>query len=682
MEFVNPLYLIGLVAIAIPVIVHLFNFRRFRKVYFTNVKFIEELRQQTQKQSQLRHLLILAMRILAIIALVLAFAQPYLPSGQNHTREQAGNLVSIYVDNSYSMQATSPDGSLLAEAARKAAEIAQAYKSSDRFQLLTNDFEAQHQRIVSRDEFAELLDAVEVSPATRPVSEVVLRQHELFDKGRELAPRAYLISDFQPAFADFGKIAEDTAVQNFLVPVAADRVANLYIDSIWFDAPVFRAGQLATLAARIKNASDQNLEKIPARLLINGKQRAIASFDIQANHETVINLPFTNLETGMQYGELSIVDSPITFDDTFYFTLTIRNEIPVLVINDPDENVFLNALFSGDSTFVLTNAKANYLDYAAFNNQNLIVLNSVRNISTGLTRELWRYVEGGGSLLIFPAPQADINSYNELLMTLQTATLAPADTLRTSISSINLQSSIYEEVFESLPENLDLPVVFSHYPLGRRTTAMLEPVLELQNGDIFLGREPSGQGMVYLAATPLEAAWSNFPKHALFVPTLYNIALHSQPPARLYYIAGKSAAIPLKAGATQVDQVVHITSQDGNFGIIPQLRRSGSQLLVYVEGAIDKAGNYDITTNDRKVAAVAFNYDRTESDVRTMSPAALEEALADAGLQQFQVLAGAQQKSLTASVAQLNSGVRLWKLFIVVALAFLFAEILLLRLWK
>jgi hypothetical protein len=682
MQFVNPLYLIGLAAIAIPIIVHLFNFRRFRKVYFTNVKFIEELRQQTQKQSQLRHLLILAMRILAIAALVLAFAQPYLPSGDNNSREQAGHLVSIYVDNSYSMQADSPDGSLLATALTKAAEIAQAYKGSDRFQLLTNDFEAQHQRFVSREEFMELIDAVEISPSTRPVSQVVLRQGELFAKDRKLSPAAYLISDFQPAFADFDNIAEDTVVQSFLVPVAADQIANLYIDSIWFDAPVFRAGQLATLTISVKNASDQNLEKIPLKLLINGKQRAVASFDIQANQETLINLPFSILETGLQYGELSIIDSPITYDDVFYFILTIRNEIPVLVINDSEENVFLKAAFADDSAFVVTNAQVNYLDYAAFNNQNLIILNSLKHISTGLTRELWRYVEGGGSLLIFPAAQADIDSYNELLMTLQTVTIMAVDTTRTSISSINLQSSIYEDVFESLPENLDLPVVFSHYPLRRQTTAMLEPLLELQNGDIFMGREAKGQGMVYLTAAPLDPSWSNLPKHALFVPTIYNIALQSQPPAKLYYVAGANAVISLKTQSTEVDQVVHITNQDGTFGVIPQIRRSGSQLLVYVEGAVNKAGNYNITTNDTKVAAAAFNYDRTESDVRTMSAAAIEDAIADAGLQQFRVLDQHRQQALTASVEQLNSGVRLWKLFVVIALAFLLAEVILMRLWK
>ena len=97
MQFVNPGFLFGLFAIAIPVIIHLFNFRRFRKVYFTNVEFIQELKKETQKQSRLKHLLILLLRILAIVALVLAFARPYIPVKENVIRALERNSVSIYV---------------------------------------------------------------------------------------------------------------------------------------------------------------------------------------------------------------------------------------------------------------------------------------------------------------------------------------------------------------------------------------------------------------------------------------------------------------------------------------------------------------------------------------------------------------------------------------------------------
>jgi len=131
MEFINPGFLYGLFALAIPVIIHLFNFRRFRKVYFTNVKFIEELKQETQKQSKLRHLLILLMRMLAITALVLAFAQPFIPVDKAKKNVNSGSIVSVYVDNSFSMQAESGKGTLLDEAKDKALDVASAYKSSD-----------------------------------------------------------------------------------------------------------------------------------------------------------------------------------------------------------------------------------------------------------------------------------------------------------------------------------------------------------------------------------------------------------------------------------------------------------------------------------------------------------------------------------------------------------------------
>ena len=102
MEFVSPYFLFGLFAISIPIIIHLFNFRRYKKVYFTNVKFIEDLQQKTKKKSQLKHLLVLLMRILAVSSLVLAFAQPYIPVSENLINLESKNAVSVYIDNSFS----------------------------------------------------------------------------------------------------------------------------------------------------------------------------------------------------------------------------------------------------------------------------------------------------------------------------------------------------------------------------------------------------------------------------------------------------------------------------------------------------------------------------------------------------------------------------------------------------
>src|SRR5688572_5458722 len=125
MKFVNPSFLYALFALAVPVIIHLFNFRKFKRVYFTNVRFLKDVKQETQSKSKLRHLIVLACRILAITLLVLAFAQPFLPVTDAHI-VRGDRAVSVFIDNSFSMDAINKSGRLLDEAKNNAKEIAAA----------------------------------------------------------------------------------------------------------------------------------------------------------------------------------------------------------------------------------------------------------------------------------------------------------------------------------------------------------------------------------------------------------------------------------------------------------------------------------------------------------------------------------------------------------------------------
>jgi len=681
MQFVNPLFLLGLLAISIPVIIHLFNFRKFRKVYFTNVKFIEELKQQTQKQSQLRHLLILLMRILAIVSLVLAFSQPYIPVKQGEDRKESGNTISIFVDNSFSMEAASPDGTLLDLARQKAREVASAYNSSDRFQLITGDFEGRHQRFVSREEFIEMLDEVGISPVTRRLSEVIKRQSDLFSGQSKTNHTAYLISDFQKGITDLGRVSNDTSMQVVAIPLEASNRNNLYIDTIWFDSPVFQIDQLLNLNVRIRNASDSDFEKIPVKLLINGRQRAIASFDVTAGGQTDVKLPFTGNETGIQFGMLEITDYPITYDDSFYFSYDVKSQIPVLAIDEKTPNVYLNSLFGNDSAFIYTVVPENKLDYSSFSVSNLIIIDGLKSISSGLAQELRRFSEGGGSILFFPASGFDAVSYADFFGQMNVSGLMARDTFLTRISRMNLQSPVYNDVFESVPENIDLPSVFRHYPLQRQTTSMMEELLGMQDGGVFLGAWPVGKGMFYLCAVPLDAQWSNFPKHAIFVPTLYKIALLSNPGSRLYYTAGENEDIIIRKATLNGDQIFKIRSLDGNFEVIPEHRSVSSQINLFTHNQIKKAGNYEVDYEGQRIAGASFNYNRTESDLENYSKPQLESMIRDLGLKNFRVITPTS-RSLTEVITEIDKGFRLWKIFIFLALAFLLGEVLLLRFWK
>ena len=687
MQFVNPLYLFGLLAIAIPIIIHLFNFRRFRKVYFTNVRFLQELKQQTQKQSQLRHLLILAMRIMAIAALVLAFAQPYIPFSESKSKMASRNAVSIFVDNSFSMEATGTNGTLLDEAKLKAREIVSAYKSTDLFQLLTCDFEGRHQRLVTRDEFLTMLDEVKISPSVHSFSEIVRHQYDLLKNEVSAQRNSFIVSDFQKSSFNSVDFLQDSAVNTYLVPLKSAVVGNLYIDSCWFNQPTQQPGKTSLLSARIWNKSENDLEKIPLKLLINNQQKSVASIDIKAGMSTIVQLPFTIHQAGPQHGLLQVTDYPVTYDDKFYFSFDVLSSINILAINGGTENRFLNALYAQDSSVRLTHMSEKSLDYGRLSQFDLIILNEIPGISTGLAEEIKRYVLNGGTILVLPAANADLDTYNNFLSSLNAPTFRPVDTVNTKVVRLSEESYLFRDVFEKQPgkqvlaSNTDLPAVNKHFPIVFSSAMLTVPLMGMLNGREFLTLSNSGLGQVLQFTVPLDPAFSNFPQQAIFVPVLYNIALISHPSHNLYNFIGDNKGIRVGAAVPVGDKIFKIKSLSGDFDMIPQINNSGNMVNIFVGNQIPIAGNFDLVNDKNVITSLAFNYNRGESDLSCNSISELEALLDKAHLDSFSILKTGQ-KPLNEVISQMNSGTQLWRYFIWLALFFFLAEILLIRFFK
>jgi hypothetical protein len=681
MEFVNPGFLYGLFAISIPIIIHLFNFRRFKKVYFSNVSFIRELKLQTQKQSRLKHLLILLMRILAVASIVIAFAQPYFPVSKNIIQPDEKNAISIYIDNSFSMQAVSEKGILLDDAKEKSREIAFVYKDSDLFQLLTNDFEGRNQRFVSKEEFIDRIDEVQISPVVKALPEVISRQQQLLSEHSSNVKTAYIISDFQKGIMKSNFSDMDTSINKVLIPVEGINTDNLYIDSCWLETPVHQLYQNTGLFVKIRNSSARNFEKIPLKLLINDKQRAVASFDIKANESAELTIPFTDNEVGIQNGELSISDFSITFDDQLWFSYFVDTETPILCINGNAENAFLNSLFKKDSLFIYENVNEGSIAYSDFNRFKLIILNELSSVSSGLTQQIIPFVQNGGSLILLPSSRTGGQDYNELLKLIKAGSYGPLDTTNTRISFINLEHPLYANVFDEIPENIDLPIVYQYYPILIDNRTRHEPLLELQRGGNFLSVFQFDKGKVYLFAVPFDPSFSNFPKHAIFVPTLYKIAVSSILEENLYYTIGKNEMITLRNVDLGSEEVVHLKALHSDFDIIPELRRGSGSTNIFVYEQIRQAGNYEIFIENKPIKGVSFNYDRTESEMNFFNKDMLQDFIRENKLKNMQII-DTSDKPFVQTITELSQGIRLWKLFVILALAFLLAESLLLRFLK
>lgn len=685
MKFVNPYILFGLLAISIPVIIHLFNFRRFRKVLFSNVAFLKEIKQETQKKSRVKHLLVLFTRILAVVSIVLAFAQPYIPVGTTVISSK-GSIVSIYVDNSFSMQAVSKKGTLFDDALSKAREIAEAYKSTDLFQILTNNFEGRHQFYYTKEEFLQLISDLEVSPSSRKLSEVIARQNDLFSTVSGKDKIAYILSDFSQSNSELSEIVPDTSVTVHFLPLSVGETSNLFIDSCWFDSPVKQVNQNVQLSVLIKNMSETDAEKIPVKLTINGKQKALASADITAGSETEVKLPYVLSESGIQSAVVEIIDNPVVFDDRFFLSYTVSDRVKVLDIFGTSGDFYVNSLFGNDSAFDLISADVNKLDYSEIILADLVILDGVKSISSGLKQELVKYIGKTGSVIVFPGADADLNSYNSLTEALGTPAFQEFDTTRTKVSDINIDHEIYHDVFESIPENMDMPEVYKHYPIKGKVLSLDETIMKLMNGDPFLLSVKSGSGVLYLSSVPLDAEFSNFPRHALFVPTLYNIALLSVPFGKLYYVIGNEVGVEVKNREASGEITFRIKALDKDFEFIPEHRNIELQTTVFPHDQIKESGNYLLMLGDEEIEGLSFNYDRSESVMKFYNSEQLSEMILSAKdrnpLYRKYYVFDLKDKPISKVMEEMNQGIKLWKIFIILALIFLFSEVMLLRFLK
>nr|WP_067063476.1 BatA domain-containing protein [Mucilaginibacter sp. L294] len=672
MHFLYPAFLFALLTLVIPVIIHLFNFRRYKKVYFSNVQFLKEVQEQQASNRNLKERLILASRLLALLFLVLAFARPYIP-GANEVNTGKQQVVSVFVDNSYSMQTLNREGTLLDEAKQKAKQIAASYNINDRFQLLTQDFEGKHQRLLNRTEFNDAVDAVKISPQSRDLNQIIERQKSLLNMQTGSAKHSYIISDFQKNIQ--GKsVVQDAGFPINLVQLKANSLPNVAVDSVWMLNATHRPNENERMVVRLRNYADKAAEKIPLKLNINGVQKAIGSFTVSARSAQTDTLSFSGLQGGWQRAEIQLQDNPVTFDNKFNFTFNVTQQLPVLLINGGQPNKYLNAVFASDGFFAPKQVPDGNVDYAGLNAYPIIVLSDIKTISAGLAQALKTYVSKGGTLMVFPSADADINSYKTFLQPIGAATPEKLVTEETKVAGINLQSPVFKSIFETAPQNPDLPIVKKYYTLSAGSRGG-EYLMRLQNGQPLWQGSSFGRGKVYVNAVALDEDFSNLPVHALFVPVTLRIALlsgHDQP---LFYIAGNNQPIETVPLQSTEKQLVKLVKDKQT--IIPDVKQQEGSTLLYLPDQLTETGIYELKKQDSIAAVLAFNDNRSESDLSYLTAGQLDKIFPKNA-----TLLNGNQLNADSIAGTANSGLQLWKLCIILALIFLAAEILLIRYFK
>jgi hypothetical protein len=669
MNFLYPGFLFALLTIAIPIVIHLFNFRKFKKVYFSNVQFLKEAKEQNSSREKLKHLLVLFSRILAIVFLVFAFARPFV-SSEKTINPALRNLVSIYIDNSYSMETVNKEGSLLDEAKRKTKEILGNYGLNDQFQLLTNDFEGKHQRQVGKDEFIQQLDDIKISSASRSLQQVISRLQARAENTNHVS---YLLSDFQKNFSGTLPIQTDSNSAITFIKLNANSIPNISADSLWSLSPVHQPNQSERIVVRLRNFGDEDAKDILIKLSINGQQKAIGNVAVPAGKSITDTLNFSGLNVGWQKGLLTIKDYPLTFDDKLNFSFKVGKEMNILHITGDQSQTYVRSLFATDSYFKLTEMPEGNIKYASFPSYSLIIVTGLKEPSSGLAQQLKSYVQSGGSVVIFPDLNAGASRYSSFLTALSLPAVEQLNAGDPVSTTLDLKNELFKDVFDQVPKNLDLPVVNKYFSYVSPNTLSRQDVLQLPLNKFLLTRYTIAAGKIYLSSSSLDSKDGNLARHPVFVPIMFKIAFGSSRAFPLYYATGTSEVLESQKINLLRNQSLKLRS--GQFEAIPDIRQTPGSTLLYVADQIKTPGFYDLIKGDSTIAVMAFNDNRIESDMHYSSDAALAQLFGKQKINIFNSKKDAQSLQVTAT----SNSQELWKLCVILVLVFLVIEILLVR---
>ncbi len=676
MQFLHPLFLVAAATILIPVIIHLFYFRRYKKVFFTNVSFLKELKEETAVRSRLRNLLVLLLRCLAILALVLAFAQPFIKQNNGASSDEPKHVM-IYLDNSLSMTALKDEVPLLELAKSNARSVVQAYRKDDVFSVISNQLAFRSRNIYDQKEALAIIEDIDIQPNTLMLEDLLSFQAELLSE-QQIRREAvsYIFSDFQEEMC-MGELMVDSSFQTYLMPLRSTTQQNVGIDSVWLEQPVVVKNQSTQLFVATHNYGDNAIENTRFSYSLDGINKPLGQIDIAANSVRIDTVNLTFNQSGYQALAFQISDYPVQFDDTFFVSFPVRDMLKVLELHEQNANTLAKG-FKWSSQLQVDAKTINQLDYGQLGTYDLIIMHEIDDWSTGLQASLNTYLESGGNIWVIPTAESLSSSANSFLRQ-KNLGLSNWSTLEQEVGSVNTSSFIFKDVFENPNDNLYLPATQGQYNISGSATK--ESILTYRNGMAFLVGVNNANGSLFLTSAPLDASYNNLLENpAILVPMIYKMASSSMQAESLAYFIGTDDQVILDINSENSSNSDGVyTYEAGQVAFIPAQQLIQGKLNLNTFGQVETAQILDLKApNAEIVAKTAFNYDRKESNLAYITMERLMEELGGS----IEIINEQSGEDLTSLVEEKEQGLRLWTLFLLLALLFLLSESLVLRFWK
>lgn len=548
MSFLNPLFLVGLAAVALPIIVHLVRRTRARRVEFASLMFVRQIPQRTIRRRRLHNLLLLALRSLAFLLLVLAFARPYFTGSAADELGARNRATVILLDTSFS---TRYRGRFDQIKLRAKALVNEA-SSDEKLALVTFAQASEIQSRFTNDKakLSALIDGTQPGFAATNYAQALQSADELMKEAGASERRVVLLSDFQatgwnPADTTF-KLGKD--IKLVTIDVSDGATANLTITEVSAQPVIYQQKYTDKLAVRVHNFGDEEKSGVRVEFLLNDHTVEKREIKIPARESALVEFTDFNLSEGANRALISVSGDDFTQDNNFYLTLRREPQGQALVVENPGrgESLFLrSALTTGENLpFAITVKSAGTVNPADLASYKVVILNDAEGVSTALARALEQFVERGGGLIIAAGRHMESSLVNDTLKAIAPATLGDAVLLKSdyaTLSEIKTAHPIFDVFRES--GRLAAARVFGY----RRATPLEKSAVlaRYEDGNPALIEASFGSGKVLLFTSTLDSSWNDLPLTPIYLPLVRQMVRYlGERDARAWSVVGQTFTAP------------------------------------------------------------------------------------------------------------------------------------------
>ena len=636
MQFKHPEILYFLFLLVIPILVHLFQLRRFKKEYFTNVQFLKELSIQTRKSSTIKKWLLLFTRLLLLAFLIFAFAQPFFTAKES---KKATNEMYIVLDNSFSMQAKGKNGELLKRAVQ---DLLEHTPEAQNFSLITCNENFWNTDIKSiQKELQNLKYSGNEFRLDNILAKINARK-SAFNKDIIIITDAVGVKENQAK----GFRKEDNVL--FVIP-EAEQKNNVAIDSVFIQQTLDDFYEIGVKLT----ANGEDFKEVPISLYNNSKLAAKTILNFETTTKTInFTIPKADFN-----GYVSILDKGLEYDNTYYFSISKPSKTNVISIGESDKSNYLSRIYTSDE-FNYNNFQLSSLDYNALEKQDAIVLNEVQEIPQALQTTLKSFVQKGGNLVIVPAQNSNVQNLNTWLAGFGAVKLNAATNSEKKVTKINFNHPLFSGVFEKKIDNFQYPTTKNSFAVSTTSPA----ILTYEDQTAFLTSVKNELASVYVFAAAINKENSNFQNSPLIVPTFYNMAKNNQKTGVNAIVIGENQPFIIDASLSK-DEIIEIKNDTEKF--IPVQQMMNTKVKMTFNENPSTAGNFGIYNKTNLVQNIGFNYSRTESNLSLANPdiAANFEEINDI-------------ETVFNTIQTNRTDTQIWKWFVLLTLLFLVLELL------